>query len=128
MAGRTFICYAREDQGFAVPLAQRLKQRGVAVWLDQWDIPAEADWDKTIDQGLRDCSRLLIVLSPASVGSPVRGELRAAMDLGKPVLPVLYKPCEVPRRLCMIQFLDFTARGVPAMPSTGKCARIVSAT
>jgi hypothetical protein len=58
-----------------MPLARELKERGVGVWLDQWDIPAEADWDKTIDQALRDCDRLLIVLSPASVQS---GEVRGS--------------------------------------------------
>ena len=112
MADRIFFCYAREDQAFAVPLAQELKQRGVAVWLDQWDISAEADWDKTIDQALHDCARLLIVLSPASVKSgEVRGELREALDLGKPILPVLYQPCEIPRQLRVIQWVDFSGPG-----------------
>jgi WD40 repeat protein len=111
MGDRVFFCYAREDQGFAVPLARELKNRGVGVWLDQWDIPAEADWDKTIDQALGGCDRLLIVLSPASVKSgEVRGELREALDLGKPILPVLYRPCEIPRQLRLIQFVDFSGR------------------
>ena len=110
MGDRVFFCYAREDQGFAVPLAQKLKEQGVGVWLDQWDIPAEADWDRTIDKALRDCDRLLIVLSPNSVKSgEVRGELRT-LDLGKPILPVLYRPCEIPRQLRVIQFVDFSGR------------------
>jgi WD40 repeat protein len=109
MSNYVFFCYAREDEAFVVPLAQQLKQRGVAVWLDQWDISAEADWDKTIDQALHDCARLLMVLSPSSVNSgEVRGELREALDLGKPILPVLYKPCEIPRQLRVIQFVDFS--------------------
>src|SRR5437660_4832616 len=106
MGGRVFFCYARADQGFAVSLAQQLIERGIGVWLDQWDIPAEADWDKTIDKALRECDRLLIVLSPASVESrEVRGELRTALDLGKPILPVLYRPCEIPRQLRLVQFV-----------------------
>ena len=109
MGDRIFFCYAREDQAFAVPLAQELKRREVAVWLDQWDIPAEADWDKTIDKALGECERLLIVLSPASVQSgEVRGELREALDLKKPILPVLYRACEIPRQLRVIQFVDFS--------------------
>jgi WD40 repeat protein len=113
MSNRVFVCYSREDEAFVVPLAQQLKQQGVAVWLDQWDISAEADWDKSIDQALRDCARLLIVLSPASVKSgEVRGELREALDLGKPILPVLYQPCEIPRQLRVIQFVDFSRPGV----------------
>ncbi len=111
MGGRIFFCYAREDEAFAVPLAQELKRRGVGVWLDQWDIPAEADWDQTIDKALHECDRLLIVLSPASVQSgEVRGELREALDLKKPILPVLYRSCEIPRQLRVIQFVDFSGR------------------
>jgi len=43
MADHVFICYAREDQDFVVKPAANLKERGVPVWLDQWDIPASAD-------------------------------------------------------------------------------------
>ena len=111
MSGQVFFCYARENQGFAVRLAENLKKRGIAVWLDQWDIPPQADWDKTIDKSLSECARLLIVLSPASVESrEVRSELRTALDLGKPVLPVLYQPCDVPRQLRLVQYVDFRGR------------------
>ena len=111
MSSRVFVCYARADQAFALPLAEHLKARGVAVFVDQWDIPAEQDWDRSIDRALRECAHLLIVLSPASVDSrEVRGELRTALDLGKPVLPVLYQPCEIPRQLRVVQFVDFTGQ------------------
>ena len=40
----------------------------------------------------------------------MRGELRTVLDLGKPVLPVLYQPCEIPRQLRIVQFVDFTGR------------------
>ncbi len=111
MSGHVFFCYARANQEFVLRLAGNLKQRGVAVWLDQWDIPAESDWDQAIDQALRNCAHLLIVLSPESVESrEVRGELRTALDLGKPILPVLYQPCEIPRQLRLVQFVDFSGR------------------
>ena len=104
-----FICYARADQAFALPLAEQLKARGVGVWIDQLENQVSDDWDRDIDRALRECSHLLIVLSPASVESrEVRGELRTALDLGKPVLPVLYQPCEIPRQLRVVQFVDFT--------------------
>jgi len=111
MPARVFICYARVDQAFALPLAEHLKARGVDVWVDQEQNKISDDWDRDIDRALRECSHLLIVLSPASVDSrEVRGELRTALDLGKPVLPVLYKPCEIPRQLRIVQFVDFTKR------------------
>jgi hypothetical protein len=68
-------------------LAASLKNRGVPVWLDQWDIPSEADWDLTIDNALYNCSRFLIVLSLKSVESmEVRSELRTALGEKKPIV------------------------------------------
>lgn len=112
MADHVFICYARKDQDFVLKLAANLKKRGVPIWIDQWDIPPTADWDLTIDNALYDCAQFLIVLSPAAVGRrEVRGELRTALDEDKPIVPLLYKKCRIPRQLRMIQHIDFTTRG-----------------
>src|SRR5262245_21347444 len=106
--GHTFIAYAREDSEFVLDLADDLRARGLVVWLDV-DIPPAADWDRTIDDSLRRCGRVLIVLSPESVASAeVRGELRSALNLGKPVLPLLLRPCDIPRQLQNVQYLDFS--------------------
>jgi formylglycine-generating enzyme required for sulfatase activity len=106
-----FICYARVDQEFVLKLARNLKERGVPVWVDVWDIPVSANWDQAIDDALYDCTQFLIVLSPAAVDSgEVRGELRTALDEAKPILPVLYQPCRIPRQLRLIQHADFTSR------------------
>jgi formylglycine-generating enzyme required for sulfatase activity len=112
MGDHIFICYAREDEDFVLRLAANLKQRGVPVWLDQWNIPPSADWDLAIDDALYDCARFLIILTPAAVASPeVRGELRTALDENKPILPVLYQACRIPRQLRLIQHIDFTSSG-----------------
>jgi formylglycine-generating enzyme required for sulfatase activity len=112
MGDHVFICYAHQDQDFVLKLAANLKERGARVWLDQWDISPSADWDLTIDNALYDCAQFLIVLSPAAVASgEVRGELRTALDENKPIVPVLYQTCRIPRRLKLIQHVDFTACG-----------------
>jgi hypothetical protein len=105
----TFVCYAREDESFVLRLASELKRGGAAVWIDQWDIPSGADWDYEIDRALYDCRHFLIVLSPAAVESKeVRSELLTALEEGKRVVPVLYRPCRVPRRLRLLQHIDCT--------------------
>jgi len=112
MGDHVFLCYARKDEDFVLKLAANLKERGVPVWLDQWDIPPSADWDLTIDDALYDCARFLIVLSPAARASrEVRGELRTALDENKPIVPVLYQKCRIPRQLRLIQHVDFTSSG-----------------
>lgn len=70
-----FICYVREDEDFVLKLATNLKNLGISVWLDQWNIPSGADWDQAIDSALYGCSSFLIVLSPLSIESDeVRSE------------------------------------------------------
>jgi formylglycine-generating enzyme required for sulfatase activity len=127
MGDHVFICYAREDQDFVLKLAANLKERGVPVWLDKWDIPASADWDVTIDNALHDCAQFLIVLSPAAVASgEVRGELRTALDENKPVVPVLYQTCRIPRQLRLIQRVDFTSRGPDDGAALGQVLRALA--
>lgn len=105
----TFVCYAREDAGFVLRLASELKGGGAHVWLDQWDVPSGADWDYEIDRALYDCRHFLVILSPAAVESEeVRSELRTALDGRKRIVPMLYRPCRVPRRLRLLQHIDCT--------------------
>lgn len=69
-----------------------------------------ADWDRAIDDALGRCSCFLIVLSPDAVASEeVRGELRTAHDLRKPIVPVLFRTCEIPRLLKLIQYVDLSS-------------------
>lgn len=108
-----FICYAREDEVFALNLADKLKDAGVPVWIDKRDIPRGADWDLAIEDALHDASQFLIILSPTSVKKrEVRGELRVALDENKRIFPVLYQPCRIPRQLRLLQWTDFTQNGL----------------
>jgi TIR domain len=112
MRDHVFICYAREDEAFVLQLGEKLKGRGVPVWLDQWDIPPGSDWDRSIDDAIYDCGKFIIVLSPQAVESTeVRGELRTALDENKRIIPVIHSTCRVPRQLRTIQHVDFTTRG-----------------
>lgn len=113
MSDRIFICYAREDESFVLPLATILKDRGVPVWLDQWDIPATANYNRSIDKAIRDCAKFIVVLSQHSVESTeVEGEWLMALDEKKPILPVLRSPCQVPRQLRAIHRVDFSSKAV----------------
>ena len=39
-----FISYARTDEAFAVKLARDLRDKGVNVWIDQFDIYPGEKW------------------------------------------------------------------------------------
>jgi formylglycine-generating enzyme required for sulfatase activity len=110
MPNHIFISYARKDEDFVLPLAANLKRRGVPLWIDQWNIPPGVDWDQAIEDALHECAQFLIVLSPASVASrTVRGELLFALEVDKPIVPVLYRECRIPLPLRATQYADFTS-------------------
>ena len=112
MGDHVFICYSREDEEFVLKLAENLKDKGVPVWLDQWNIPPGANWNQAIDDALYDCAQFLVVLSPAAVKSVrVQGEWVTALEEEKPVVPVLCQECRIPSQLRLFQRVDSASRG-----------------
>jgi len=110
LPGKLFVCYSRKDESFTLEIAQNLKDKGVDIWIDQWNIPFGSDWDRSIDDALCQCSALMIILSPDSCDSTeVRCELRTALDEKKLVIPVLYRKCRIPRQLRIVQYFDFSS-------------------
>lgn len=129
MTGHVFVSYAREDQDFVLKLIASLRDKRVPVWFDQWDIQPGQDWDQAIDHALHASAKVLIVLSPAMLASKqVRGELQVALDEDKPVVPVLYQACQIPRPLRTIQYVDFTARRIDDPAALGRILNALSGT
>jgi len=102
-----FFSYSRQDSGFALKLAEELRAAGAAVWLDQLDIGPAQRWDRAVQDALEKCPQMLIVLSPSAVESDnVMDEVSFALEKRKPVIPVLYRDCEIPFRLRRLQYID----------------------
>jgi hypothetical protein len=90
-ASTAFVSYSREDLAFVLRLAKDLKTKGAKVWMDKLDIRAGQRWEQEVETALKGCSRILVILSPASVRSPeVRNEVAFAIDKHKDVVPVLH--------------------------------------
>lgn len=105
----TFISYARADGPFALRLATDLRAAAVDVWLDQLDIQPGDTWDQAVEQALKRCDTLLVVLTPRSVASrSVMDEVSYAIEENKRILPVLLENCELPFRLRRLQHTTFT--------------------
>jgi len=102
-----FICYSRKDEEFVLKMASILKNRGVPIWLDQFNIPVGADWDMCIDEALYECTKFMIVLSTSAFKSQeVRAEFRTALDVNKQIIPILIEECKIPRRLRLLQHVN----------------------
>ena len=108
-----FISYSRLDNNFAMKLAQDLKEKGIAIWLDKSDIVTSTMWDQSIQKGIDNCTVMLAIISPNYVRSDFcKDELARALDLGKVVFPLLInqleEPNQLPMRIERVQDMDFT--------------------
>jgi hypothetical protein len=87
-----FISHSAGDADWARSFAQALKERGVSVWFDEFDVrPGESVRD-ALEAGLRS-SDVLVALLDAN--SPSRAnlffELGAALGMGKRVVAIVPK-------------------------------------
>ena len=107
--GLCFLSYSRSDEDFALRLAKDLQSRGVEMWVDRFSIRPSEHWDRAIERAIRGCRNVIAVLSPRSVASEnVADEISLAIDAGKPIIPVVIEPCDLPLRLTRRHLIDAT--------------------
>jgi hypothetical protein len=105
-----FLSYSRSDERVALRLAKDLRDRGIAMWVDQFDIRPSEHWDRAIERAVTSCRGLVVILSPRSIASDnVMDEISYAIDSGKSVLPVMIEKCTPPLRLTRMHLVDATA-------------------
>ena len=95
MSKDIFISYSRRDQEFVTRLASDLHAQVAGVWFDQSTIQAGQKWHDEIMEGIRECKAFVLVLSPDAMESRyVREEVNKALELGKTIFPILYRPAK----------------------------------
>lgn len=106
MNPKVFVSHATEDkERFVINFAAKLRRKGIDAWLDRWEmLPGDSLVDKIFDEGLKDASAIVIVLSTNSVNKPwVKEELNAGivskLKKGTKVIPVVIDRCDVPEAL-----------------------------
>ena len=104
---KPFISYARKDQAFALRLANDLRKHGKTVWIDT-NLQGGQAWAQKLDEGLEASDVVLLVVSRNSRRSDwVDKELHTAQDLGKLVIPVIYKRSGAWSAISNLQKIDF---------------------
>lgn len=95
MSKEIFISYSRRDQEFVTRLATDLNAQVAGVWFDQSTIQLGQKWHDEIMDGIRECKAFILVLSPDSMESKyVQEEVNKALELGKTIFPVIYRPAK----------------------------------
>jgi nucleoside 2-deoxyribosyltransferase len=87
-----FISHSARDADWARSFAQALKDRGVSVWFDGFDVhPGESVRD-ALEAGLRSSDVLVALLDAESSSKPnLFFELGAAIGMGKRVVAIVPK-------------------------------------
>jgi hypothetical protein len=103
---RVFLSHASEDkERFVVDFATRLRQRGIDVWLDRWEmLPGDSLVQKIFEEGMAEAVAVIVVVSKHSIAKPwVREELNVAVvrkiNKSSKLIPVVIDECVVPECL-----------------------------
>lgn len=109
---KAFVSHSHSDKVIAERLAQALHDQGIEAWLDKWEIrPGDSLVQKVFEEGLKECSAFLVLLSRHSVVSNwVKHELDVAMlrrlQGTVRVVPVVVEDCEIPHALRPLLWVD----------------------
>jgi site-specific recombinase XerD len=109
-----FISYAHEDEIHAELWEAKLNAEGFLVFRDQSNINGGAPWRDEIENAVKNCLALIVLVSPESISSEwVMKECTLAEFHHKKVMPVNIQPVEqavddLPKYLRDLQFIDGT--------------------
>lgn len=90
-----FISYKRGTNSI-FPLMERLRKAKYRIWFDRNDIHlGDPDWQAQIDRGLSQCDAVILGLTTAACKSePIKYEVKKALQLEKPIFPLILEPLE----------------------------------
>lgn len=99
-ARRIFISHASEDKRMAREVAAILRRQGWEPWLDESDIRGGGPWAASIQQALRTCSVVVLLITAESVSKDwVLDEIQAARNLRVPIIPAVLEFVRLPDEL-----------------------------
>jgi hypothetical protein len=85
-----FISYKRENLTFAKEVKRQLESQGLLAWLDDDSMLGGDEWKQVIDNAIKECIAVIVVVTPEALGSQyVTYEWAFALGCGKRVIPII---------------------------------------
>ena len=111
-AADVFISYSRQDTDKVLAVTEKLRASGVEVWMDVGGIDAATMWSEEIVNALDSAKVLLLMVTPAAVGSHnVAKEVVLTSERKGHILPVHLEPTQIPAglkyQLAGIQHIEY---------------------
>jgi hypothetical protein len=109
-----FISHTAQDAEWARSFAAALKQRGVSVWFDEFDVRPGESLRNAMESGLRNSDVLVTLLDLEAPPKPnVFFELGAAIGMGKRVVPIVPKGADPSALPLDFRLRRYLVRGTP---------------
>ena len=87
--GYAFISYSTKNQSDADLLRNILNKKGIQTWMAPGDIPPGSKYARVINNAIKECSCLILLLTNAAQNSVwVSKEVERAVSYGKAILPI----------------------------------------
>ncbi|MEN2284490.1 toll/interleukin-1 receptor domain-containing protein [Algoriphagus sp. SE2] len=104
---KIFISYHSRDREFVMNLAHALEEKALTVWTRDLHSIAGKRMDRQIEEALEESDIVLFILSRNSVDSKdLMDEADISLNNRKLFIPLLIEPCQLPKRLKRIQYID----------------------
>jgi hypothetical protein len=110
-----FLCYNSEDKFVIKDLGNRLKEKGILPWLDEWELRPGLPWQPLLENQIEKIKTAAVFVGKTGIGPWQRQELMAFLNefvqRGCPVIPVVLsdapqKP-DLPPFLRNMTWVDF---------------------
>lgn len=88
-----FLCYNNNNKDEVKKIGERLKERGILPWLDEWELRPGLPWQRTLAQQIGQIKSAAVFVGKGGVGPWQEEEIEAFLSefvkRGVPVIPVL---------------------------------------
>ena len=74
-----FLSHNSKDKPAVIALGTALKERGLSVWLDEWNLQPGLDWQDALEDIVRDCKSATVCFGSSGVGPWEDPEMKALL-------------------------------------------------
>lgn len=110
-----FLCHNNKDKPVVKEIGERLKERGILPWLDEWELRPGLPWQRALELQIKNIKAAAVFVGKSGIG-PWQNMEQAAfiqqfVKRECPVIPVILRDCEkspeLPPLLDSMTWVDF---------------------
>ena len=110
-----FICYSRKDEKWVKDyLLTNLEKNGIPCHIDYRDFEIGEAFLLSMEKAVETCDKTILVYTPNWINSEstqleaVMLQTDSPLNLNKKILPILLEECDIPKRLKILNYANFT--------------------